>query len=190
MKKLLFLSLFVLSSIKLFAQADETQYFTFPLTDGDIVYEKVFEVKDKDRLDIYSRATKWYFNTFKGKNSRIENDDPSIGQLVATAERDLDTDKDYYLNFRLQIDCKDNKYRFRASNIRHTMHGKEESLFLATYLVNIPLQTDNDIVMGKKKGYGKKQKAATEKLMLQIDNQMKAYMESLDKAINVKAEEF
>jgi hypothetical protein len=171
----------------MFAQ-DQPTPFTFPVKDGKVIYEEVVDVSGKDMLSIYSKATSWYFKTFKGSNDKVVNSDASIGQFVADVQSDIDDV--FYMKYTIQIDCKENKYRVRFTNIRHTVKGKENTAFFAKYLVNVPAENDNEIFLTEKKGFNKSQRGVIQKRMMGMDAIFNGHMASLKKAINVKAEDF
>ena len=142
----------------------------------------------KDLLTIYGKVTNWYFKTFENKESKLVNNDSSIGQLVANVKTDIDDV--FYMNYTIQVDCKDNKYRVRITDIRHTVKGKENAAFFAKFLVNLPAESDNEIFLTDKKGYSKGQRRTIQARMQGMDQIFKNNMASLNKAINVKAESF
>lgn len=187
MKKALFLVVVLFISSKLFAQ-DQPTIFTFPVKDNKVIYEEIVDVNNKSALAIYSKATSWYFKNFKGMENKITISDPSVGQFLADIQSEIDDV--FYMKYTLQIDCKDNKYRIRFTNIRHTVKGKENTAFFAKYLVNVPAENDNEIFLTGKKGFNKSQRGVIQKRMMAMDAIFNGYMASLKKEINAKAEEF
>ena len=196
MKKIL-VFFFLIVSIKSFAQtaADEVK-IPYPVKDSVVIYEKITEVPGKPKEQIYTRVLAWYLGKYKGLNNELKTNDVSIGQLagngtfVVSTKAMLGTIISYDVNFDLQVDVKDGKYRCRIYNIRHTQQGKKETDLFAKYLVNVPAETDIAIVKGQKKGYSKKQKQMFSDLMASIDYETNEAMDSLNSAINKKAEDF
>lgn len=186
MKKTLLFAFLLITTIKIFAQ--DAQPFLFPVVDGKVMYEKVVDVPGKDKLTIYGKVTDWYFKTTKNLKTEIINSDAGIGQFSATIRTDID--ETFYMDMSMQVDCKDNKYRYRFFNIRHTVKGKENTPFFAKYLVNVPAETDNEIMLGQKKGFSKSQKGVIEQRMSNMDSIIKKYIDQIEKSINVKAEDF
>jgi hypothetical protein len=96
---------------------------------------------------------------------------------------------EWTVNLTIQIDTKDNKYRYRIFNIRKTLTGKDETSPFARYIVNVTAETDNSIVSGEGK-YSKGQRKAAQKDIILIDGFINEIIKSLNAAIDKKPEDF
>jgi len=181
MKKILLaVLLFIAFGFNAFSQ-DNSQLHLFPVVDGKVMYEKVVDADGKKQYDMYQKAFEWYNKKFRSDYDHLISHEESIGQLIFSIKTDVDI---YTVNFTLQLDFKDNKYRYRIFDITRTVRGKEDALFFRKYLVDVPAETDNAIVSGQKKGYNKSQKADIEKAIAAIDIQLNEYLISLDNTVN------
>lgn len=127
MKKLLFLSLFILASFETFAQ-ESVVPFTFPVVDNNVIYADTAVAPGKDALDLYTASTKWYQKTFTNPDNEVTNNNVMDTKLKAKVITDIDGV--FYMKFDLLVDCKDGRYVCVISNIRHTVKEKKTPLSL------------------------------------------------------------
>lgn len=177
MKKLLFALLFC--SIKCFAQ-ESAQPFTFPVVDSMVMYQQVSQAPGKSAADLYLKATIWYSNNFNYRNGRIISSDPTIDQITYGFITEVNNK---IVNYTLRLDFKDGRYRYRLYNIRSTVKGKEDAIFFRKYLVDVPAELNNKMVLGQVKGYSKSQKKDIEDDMVLTDIRLKTVLKSLTDAL-------
>lgn len=147
MKKLIIL--LFLFPLFCFSQTDSLLY-RLPYKDGKITYENIEEVKGLSKDFIYGFSKKWVMNKFSQQLSRpIKTEDSETGQIisrVASAPIYLSSEsiisQQIFLNFWIQIDCREEKYRIRFFEFTSL---RPSSLFLKG---NIPLE-DYDIASEK-----------------------------------------
>ena len=178
MKKTLLIA-FLLISVRAFAQ-DTVKHFTYPVIDDKVAYQQVVDVPGVTATNIQLKTFDWHVKYFSTAASRLISSDPSINQIVLGIVEDVDN---LTVDFTLQIDCKDGKYRYRVFDIKSTVKGKENAVFFRKYLVNVPAETQNDIILGKVKGYSNWQKKDVEKSVRQVDYKIKTILDSLQDAV-------
>lgn len=122
MKTLLLIALMIFPSM-LFAQSDTTQY-NLPYVSGGVVYEKTLDRPGFSKLEIFGASKKWIADTFNNGKSVIQFEDKDQGRIIGKASTTVTTNGGTWglvtstnLEFKLQIDCKDNKYRIRLYDI-------------------------------------------------------------------------
>lgn len=122
MKKLLVIALIFFTK-SAFAQKD-TVGMNIPVTAGGIVYEKVFDAPGMSKNLLYSNAKVFFI---KQHNDKYGNklQDSVLYRVIGKDNQSVTIEHKgflafsptFNLNFLLQIDCKDNKYRCRIYNI-------------------------------------------------------------------------
>lgn len=122
MKRLIILVFFIgISNISL-AQSD-TSGLNLLNKDGHIVFETIVEVNGKSRVDLYKNAKQWFVNYFKSSKDVIQSEDKEEGQIIGkglinlTVKAGFGMTVNYHDKLSIQVDCKDNKYRFRVYNM-------------------------------------------------------------------------
>jgi len=183
MKKLITLTLSLFLCIDLFAQ--EADLKLFPVVEGKVMYESIVDLNGFDAGTIHVRAFKWMLDNFKNREQIA--DDLDIGQTVYKVSMESGI---YTVDFTIQVDSKDNKYRYRIYDIKHTVTSQKDNAMFAKYLVNVSADTDNSIVKGELKGYSKGQKKEAQKTIIQVDELINKVINSLHAAINKKAATF
>jgi hypothetical protein len=122
MKKLLIIAL-MLFATGAFAQKGSTD-LNIPVTAGGIVYEKVFDAPGLSKNLLYSNARVFFIKQYQDKYGN-KMQDSTLYRIVGRDNQCVTIDKKGFLNvsptydldFILQVDCKDNKYRVRIYNI-------------------------------------------------------------------------
>ena len=169
MKKLSFL-IFILIAKSAFAQKD-TVHLNIPMTDGAIIYQRVFSVPGMSTAALYNNALLWFIEHYKSTRD-IQTADPDFGRVVgkgievSTFKGPLNIDVPYNLNITIQIDCKDGRFRCRIFNITMDDQGQGKDK-----LITIPEDLMNQL-LGKRSGTGFN------------NNQAQRALESLNTAIN------
>jgi hypothetical protein len=103
------------------AQQLETSETGLPIKDGKVVFERVFEVTNYKRDDIYASVKKWVVDSFKNIKKVIESEDKESGQFIGVGSTEVKvSDKNviYTMEFLIQVNCKDDRYRARFYDIK------------------------------------------------------------------------
>jgi len=99
-----------------FAQYDAVSEVGLPIKDGLVVYERVVDVKGMKKSDIYAASKKWITDNFNSSKRVIQTEDYDAGQLIgdgSTTAKVSEKNRYNKIEFKLQINCKDEKYRIR-----------------------------------------------------------------------------
>jgi len=127
MKKLLFLSLLFLS-LSTFAQTEITQeqadsiYNSIPVVDSVIQYTEVVNVDATiKKAELYSNLKSFFIHEFKSANAVIQYDEKNEGKVIGKGNFSFATAakyfvSTYYINFTLEVQVKDGKYRYKIDN--------------------------------------------------------------------------
>lgn len=119
MKK--FLLIILLMPMYAFAQKDTTG-LNLPYKEGRIVYEEIINVENKSKSDLLVNAKQWFVDYFKSSKDVIQNEDKETGRIIGKGILFFYA-KTWAMSFKIddkitiQIDCKDNKYRYRLYDI-------------------------------------------------------------------------
>lgn len=95
-----------------------TAQTSFPIdsTSGKIRYTEVVEVKNSQKA-LFKNAQTWVTQTFKNYKSVVQLDDAANGKLILKGISNVGDYINEYVSYTLQIDCKDNKYRYIISDL-------------------------------------------------------------------------
>lgn len=107
------------------------QRFSLPATENEI--EKLAEMEIEEIIEsplskskLYSNAQEWISNTFGDYKKVIQSESPEEGKLILKGHSNLrykamDEDmkgfKYEVISYTITIDCKDNKYRYKITNL-------------------------------------------------------------------------
>lgn len=126
MKKLIILA-FVVFAKSAFAQKD-TVGLSIPFINNTVVYEKVFEVPNTPKSQLYANAELWFAESHPYvEDTQLQLVDPVLSRAVGRVKSYYSVSNKvlwstnistYLFNFTFQVDCKDNKYRIRIYNIQ------------------------------------------------------------------------
>ena len=103
------------------AQKDTTG-LNLPYKDGKLIYEGIFSIDNKSQKELYSNASQWFVDFFKSSKDVIQSQDKEQGRIVGKGIL-LEQIKiwgmatQYPNEVTIQIDVKDNKYRYRIYNM-------------------------------------------------------------------------
>jgi len=149
MRKLLLLTFVLISQIA-FAQKKQNAAPNVPLKNGEIVYEKEFNVAGKSSDQLYSNSEAWFVKRYKSAEG-IETKDRAAGKVVGsgteflTFKGPINRDVTCKVKMMIQINSKDGGYGVRIYNIVYGYQEdptKEREFFKAEDMLNY--------VMGKK----------------------------------------
>jgi hypothetical protein len=143
MKNLRFIILLFISTSS-FAQKDTTGLH-IPMSDGAVVYEKVFESPGKSKAELYSNARLWFIERYKGTNDIVVADS-AMSRLVGKGRElvnftgPMNVAMPFDDRLTIQIDCKDGRYRCRIFNmtlISRELDQKDRIVTSPEEMVNI-----------------------------------------------------
>ncbi|MDB5136029.1 MAG: hypothetical protein JWP37_2632 [Mucilaginibacter sp.] len=121
MRKLLFVIFILITNIA-FAQKD-TIGLNIPISNGKVIYERVFKTPGKSKSELYNNAQTWFIEHYNGARN-IEINDTTMGRLVGRGKEivnfkgPLGVLMPFDNRLTIQIDCKDSVYRCRIFNMR------------------------------------------------------------------------
>jgi hypothetical protein len=94
-----------------------------PLKDGKVFYERIDSMPNASKLDLYNKAKIWFVNTFNSAKAVIQMDDKDAGTLMGKGLTGFDAGNlmtgpiKQYINYTININLKDNKYRMQIYDI-------------------------------------------------------------------------
>jgi hypothetical protein len=121
MRKFLFAILILFTNVA-FAQKD-TIGLNIPVSNGKVVYERVFKTPGKSKPELYNSAQTWFIEHYNGARN-IEINDTIMGRFVGRGKEivnfkgPLGVSMPFDDRLTIQIDCKDSVYRCRIFNMR------------------------------------------------------------------------
>lgn len=113
---------FVLFVKSAFAQKD-TVGLNIPFSNGAVTYEKVYNADKLSQQLLFSNSQLWFVAHYKGPINPIQLEDSLLCRIVAKGSEPmvfksvLNMALDCNMNYTIQIDAKDGKYRCRIFNI-------------------------------------------------------------------------
>lgn len=180
MKKLFF-ALLLFASSAAFAQKDTTGLH-IPMTNGSVVYEKVFDASGKTKVQLYNSAQQWFIGRYKTDRS-IEVTDTSNMRIIGKGKElvnfvgPLSTPMPFDDKMTIQIDCKDGKYRCRMYSIALVAHD-------TTQWNGVTNPEDMVNILTGKKGSSGLNKAQAQRMLESLNATVNSAMLSLDKTMN------
>jgi hypothetical protein len=119
--------LFALLLLPFFAssQTVDSLNLGFPIKGGKVVYESIADVKGIKKEMLYAASKKWISDSFTHSKAVTESEDIETGQIIGKGTANVTTKSNswmlagylYKLEFNIQINCKDDKYRIRIYDI-------------------------------------------------------------------------
>lgn len=185
MKKLLL----VIFLLPLMAKS-QTIPVLLPEKDGRVLYEEVVEI-NKSQQQLYQNAKYFMVTTFRDANKVIQNDDKEIGQIIGKGNTShsisyMNQHFFYTDRFTIQVDCKENKYRYKIFDI--TMDGSGASSGAEGSVDDFNAYLKGEKSMEFPKLFRKKLESAfitnTQQHVISIDNNIKSLIASLKTAMN------
>jgi len=155
MKKLMLLLLEIFPFITLtsFSQAEKTTTANnFPLNEkGEVVYTEIVKSDSTNYKELYVRAHVWFANTFNSAQNVVQLDDKDAGHIIGKGVFEFDeTVMVVWVNFTIEIQTKDGKYKYTLSNFLYKGYRLEEITFDPSDIQKINLKILN-IIDGLKK---------------------------------------
>lgn len=165
MKRLLILFSIILPVIS-FAQSE------MPMKDGKVFYEVIDTIPNTSKIDLYNRSKIWFVNTFNNAKAVIQLDDKDAGVIMGKGVSVFDNGNIVtgslrnYIDYTININIKDNKYRLQVYDISVT---NQSATYTPEYCLKYPK-------MNKKK-------------LERIDNDVQGTIASFKSAITKKSED-
>ena len=122
MTKLILIVVLFFSS-NLHAQNKDTIGLNMPFKDGKLMYEGVIEQPGKSKIDLYNNAKQWFVDYFKSSKDIIQSEDKEQGRIVGKGVILVYANpkfEPYKVDVTVQVDSKENKYRYRFYNFSFT----------------------------------------------------------------------
>jgi hypothetical protein len=134
MKKLILLLLVISPFITLtsFSQMDKTTSINnFPINEkGEVVYTEIVKIDSTDSKELYVKAHEWFANTFNSAQNVVQLDDKDAGTIIGKGVFEFDeTVMVVWVNFTIEIQTKDGKYKYTLSNFIYKGYRIEEITF-------------------------------------------------------------
>ncbi|MCT4636086.1 MAG: DUF4468 domain-containing protein [Bacteroidales bacterium] len=158
---------------------------------GKVVFTDVIHIKEMNKDEIYNKAKTWIVSTLKSGDNMVELNGTNSNQIVATGniiipDKEINDAtkvrafRQYVLNFKFIIYCKDNRFKYSVQNFDLSFRTPYE--VFNTGLIEI---------IDKSKTFGKKkqqyfEKAIKESTKKNIDN----LVNDLIRFMNKKEEEW
>ncbi len=79
-------------------------------------YQKVQEIEELSKDDIYHKTLEWMAKTFKSSKAVIEHKDKETGTIIGNSRVTLQQFPVTTITYTITINCKDNKYRMTFEN--------------------------------------------------------------------------
>jgi hypothetical protein len=183
MRKILFIVMLFAFKTS-FAQQD-TVGLNIPTKDQKIIYEGIVDIPNKSKADLYTNAQKWFIDKFTNSNYIIQHEDEDKGQLISNGtittaiKGRMGIPWNFLNKMTIQIDCKDNKYRYRIYNIITNLPGGG--------IDDTPLETPYYSLVSGKWVINEK---FTKSLIQNTNTDIRALIETLIKAMNAKKDDF
>lgn len=121
--KILFLFMFI--PLISFCQK-QAYHVPIDTNNGKITYSKIIILSDSVKADeLYARCRSWFANTYNSSKSVIEMEDKTSGIIIGRAlftatARALGSELfNGYINYRISVFIKDNKYKYEITNFVH-----------------------------------------------------------------------
>jgi hypothetical protein len=140
------------------AQQIETSETGLPLKDGKVVFERVFEVSNYKREDIYASIKKWVVDNFTHSRNLIQSEDKESGQFIGMGSTDVLVSGKrtiYTMEFAIQVNCKNDKFRIRFYDI--------STAAMRSGIISADLRTAGGIIPAEKYAYFPRDKKLSDK---------------------------
>ncbi|WP_345951326.1 DUF4468 domain-containing protein [Mucilaginibacter sp. PAMB04274] len=161
--KRLFTILIAFISIQCLAQSQDTTGLKIPYTEGKVIYEEVVDLNGINKQQLYYNARQWFIDYFTSSKAVIENEDKEQGRVIGKGTVNTTvsgfSSTTYPTGLTVQIDAKDNKYRYKIYDFVITspevdlgrMYGKLRAFDFT------PERILEDLAAGRRKTFTKKQ---------------------------------
>ncbi|MCY7350165.1 MAG: DUF4468 domain-containing protein [Cytophagaceae bacterium] len=175
MKELIIVVLIVVSASAFAQEREDVQRNSA----GEVEYSDVKEVPDTKKEELFSRSQAWIAASFKSTQQVIQLADKELGRVVARGHTDFHSFtfgkvRPYGItHFQLTIDCKDGKYRAVLNQFVWKYPSAK---------VQMPIDKILRGQTGKRRNGGE--------VILAFDQDMLHILESLNKAMNTKSNDF
>lgn len=111
MKNIFILIMMLSVSLNIFGKDNGKSIF--PIKDGNVVYEEVIQ-QEGDKLALFTKARKFFTDTFKDSKSVIEQESVESGIIIGKGTIPFNI---YQVHFTISMHLKDNRYKYIIDNI-------------------------------------------------------------------------
>jgi hypothetical protein len=114
MKKLLFISFFLLAIIYLQAQ-------------NPIIFSKVIQADSLNKTELFIKVNDWFATNYKSANDVIQMADKDAGTIIGKGSQPYSYGKlsygcyDGYLNYTIKVYVKDNRFKIELTDFVHSV---------------------------------------------------------------------
>jgi len=146
--------------------------FQMPIKDGKVFYEEIDTIPNLSKAELYNRSKIWFVNTFNSAKAVLQMDDKESGIVMGKGITAYDAGNVITgtmrnsINYTININIKDNKYRIQVYDIYVT---NQNASYTPEYCLKYPK-------MNKKK-------------LENIDNNVKDLIAGFKTAINKKTDD-
>lgn len=154
-----------------------------PLKDGKVTYAGVVQVDSVDKNQLYTRAKKWFVDTYKSAKDVIQLDDKENGEVIGKGffktmwQVTFISSQEVNVWHTIKISVKDNRFRY------------EITAFRFRYYVSPSTYTRGQDVDVALEDFGKSREKNSKKFYAQVDTEVKATIESIEKFMKSKGQE-
>jgi hypothetical protein len=108
-----------------------TSINNFPINEkGEVVYTEIVKIDSTDSKELYVKAHEWFANTFNSAQNVVQLDDKDAGTIIGKGVFEFDeTVMVVWVNFTIEIQTKDGKYKYTLSNFIYKGYRIEEITF-------------------------------------------------------------
>lgn len=153
----------MIGSLSVFGQ--EKLLDILPLENGVVTYTAVIHVESADKNTLYTRAKKWFVDTYKSAKDVIQLDDKENGEITGKGNFKISYyTRDPYISHTVSIFVKDGRYKYIITGFSYSDNQNEKFS-----IVDFP-----------KSWAGKK------KLYMKVDEETKAIIASIEKFMKSK----
>jgi hypothetical protein len=132
--------------------------------------------------ELYSRAREWFAKTYNSAQSVIQMDNNS--EIVGKALMQVyDKGKCGFINYTISVFFKDGKYKYEITNLYHTGEQRPPTYIGSQYVASQPVP-DYGNCESMLHGKNKMWQRFYDKLLNQMDNNIKSLITSLKEAMN------
>ena len=185
MKKLILIAAMAFACLLSKAQNKDTLGMNIPLTEGHLIYQGVVNVNGLSKNDLLNNCKQWFVDYFKSSKDVIQNEDRDQGRVIGKGFATISTTLYwgmrgyFYDNMTIQIDCKDNKYRYKIYSMVLTPQDDHREILAESMVYKI---------LGNGKCF--LNKSQCQRLLMQLGLETNNIIASLNKSMLTKSQDF
>lgn len=167
----------------------------FDIENQTAVIDSVLSVTETPKDQLYDRAKEWMLRNLKSADEQVELNDDSKSSLIGTGNLLMPEERisyslkvtDKYVNFKISIFFKDNRYRYIVENIvfNQTIVGEVKTDFQTLSIETIYNYNSeiDEMLAKKKKRRLETQKAINQKIIDSIEESLNALLHDLRRSM-------